>query len=35
MKNDQNLNYIFCQNNQGVFYKLSKIIWREKKMKVS
>ena len=32
-KSDQNLNYIFCHNDQDVFYKLSQIIWEENKRK--
>ena len=28
MKNDQNLNYIFCNSDQDVFYKLSQITWK-------
>ena len=28
VKNDQNLNYIFCRSDQDVFYKLFQIIWK-------
>ena len=31
IRNDQNLSNIFCHNDHGVFYKLSQIIWIEKK----
>lgn len=33
VKNDQNLNYIFCRSDQDVFYKLSQIIWKGTKHK--
>ena len=31
LKDDLKIDYIFCHSDQDVFYKISQIIWKEKK----
>ena len=31
LKSDLEINHIFCQSDQDVFYKISQIIWKDKK----